>query len=54
MARNMRKKKLALGKWVLLAVVVVLLGLGYWLSLEREAPVAPVQTPVELKLTPAS
>lgn len=43
-------KKLALTKWFLGALLVGILGGGYWLSLERPVPTTTVETPVELKL----
>jgi hypothetical protein len=50
----MRKKKLGkkmgLTKWVLGVLLLGILGGGYWLSLERPAPITTVETPVQLKL----
>lgn len=48
----MRKKKLAIGKWVFSALVLVVIGLGYWLSLERTAPVGVMELPLELNSQP--
>ena len=50
----MRKKKLGknlgLAKWFFGVLLIGVLGGGYLLSLERPAPIAAVETPVELKL----
>ena len=43
-------KKLGLAKWFIGALLVGILGGGYFLSLERPVPIAAVETPVELKL----
>ncbi len=52
----MRKKKLGknwgLAKWFVGAIVIGIIIGGYWLSLERTAPITTVETPVELKLQP--
>lgn len=48
----MKKKKIPFGKIILLILVLGVVGGGYWLSLERPVQQAPVEKPVELKLTP--
>lgn len=48
----MRKKKLPIVKWLLSVAVVAVLAGGYWLSLERPAPLHEIDKPVVLKIKP--